>query len=35
MIAYGRVKIGHYLDDGKEVISSILTPGEIFGELAL
>ena len=35
MIAQGRVKIGHYLEDGKEVISSILTNGEIFGELAL
>jgi CRP/FNR family transcriptional regulator, cyclic AMP receptor protein len=35
MIAEGRVKIGHYLDDGKEVIKSILTTGEIFGELAL
>jgi len=35
MIVEGRVKIGHYLDDGKEVISSILTSGEIFGELAL
>jgi len=35
MIAYGRVKIGHYLDEGKEVISAILTTGEIFGELAL
>jgi CRP/FNR family cyclic AMP-dependent transcriptional regulator len=35
MIAQGRVKIGHYLDDGKEVISAILTTGEIFGELAL
>jgi CRP-like cAMP-binding protein len=35
MIANGRVKIGHYLDDGKEVIKSILTKGEIFGELAL
>ena len=35
MIAQGRVKIGHYLEDGKEVISSILTTGEIFGELAL
>lgn len=35
MIASGRVKIGHYLDDGKEVISAILTTGEIFGELAL
>jgi len=35
MIAQGRVKIGHYMEDGKEVISSILTKGEIFGELAL
>ena len=35
MVAEGRVKIGHYLEDGKEVISSILTTGEIFGELAL
>jgi CRP/FNR family transcriptional regulator, cyclic AMP receptor protein len=35
MIAQGRVKIGHYLEDGKEIISSILTNGEIFGELAL
>lgn len=35
MIAQGRVKIGHYLEDGKEVISTILTTGEIFGELAL
>lgn len=35
MIAEGRVKIGHYLDDGKEVISTILGHGEIFGELAL
>jgi CRP-like cAMP-binding protein len=35
MIAQGRVKIGHYLQDGKEVVSSILTTGEIFGELAL
>jgi CRP/FNR family cyclic AMP-dependent transcriptional regulator len=35
MIADGRVRIGHYLDDGKEVISAILTTGEIFGELAL
>ena len=35
MIAQGRVKIGRYLDDGKEVISAILTNGEIFGELAL
>lgn len=35
MIAQGRVKIGRYLEDGREVISSILTNGEIFGELAL
>lgn len=35
MISDGRVKIGHYLADGKEVVKSILTKGEIFGELAL
>jgi CRP/FNR family cyclic AMP-dependent transcriptional regulator len=35
MIAEGRVKIGRYLDDGKEIITAILTTGEIFGELAL
>lgn len=35
MVVNGRVKIGHYLDDGQEVVSSILTNGEIFGELAL
>lgn len=35
MVVDGRVKIGHYLEDGKEVVSAILTTGEIFGELAL
>jgi len=35
MIAAGRVRIGRYLDDGKEVITAILGMGEIFGELAL
>lgn len=35
MIANGRVKIGHYLDNGKEVVKAILTTGELFGELAL
>lgn len=35
MVAEGRVRIGHYLEDGKEVIKSILTKGEIFGELAM
>lgn len=35
MIANGRVRLGHYLDDGKVVTNAILTRGEIFGELAL
>ncbi len=35
MIADGRVRIGRYLDDGKEVVTAILGMGEIFGELAL
>lgn len=35
MIAEGRVKIGRYLEDGKEIVLSILTKGEIFGELAV
>ncbi|MCA6078047.1 Crp/Fnr family transcriptional regulator [Fulvivirga sedimenti] len=35
MIAEGRVRIGSYLDDGKEIVKAILTTGEIFGELVL
>ncbi len=35
MIVGGRVKIGHYLEDGAEVLTAILTTGEIFGELAM
>ena len=35
MIVNGRVRIGHYLDNGDEVVSAILSTGEIFGELAL
>ncbi len=35
MIAEGRVKLGHYTEDGKEVVKAILGAGEIFGELAL
>jgi CRP/FNR family cyclic AMP-dependent transcriptional regulator len=35
MIAQGHVRIGHYLDDGREAVHAILTTGEIFGELAL
>lgn len=35
MISEGRVKIGSYTDEGKEVVKAILGKGEIFGELAL
>jgi len=31
----GRIKIGKYTDDGKEIIKAILHPGEIFGEMAI
>ena len=35
LISSGRIKIGTYGGDGKEVTKAILTPGEVFGELAL
>ena len=35
LLSEGRVKIGTYGSDGKEVTKGILTPGEVFGELAL
>lgn len=35
MVVSGRVKIGHYLENGDEVVTAILTKGEIFGELAM
>jgi CRP-like cAMP-binding protein len=35
LVSKGRVKIGTYGNDGKEVTKAILTPGEVFGELAL
>ena len=35
MIVQGRVKIGKYLPDGKEVTIAILGEGEVFGEMAL
>lgn len=35
MVSHGRVKIGTYAPDGKEIVKAILAPGEIFGELAL
>lgn len=34
-IEEGRVKIGTYSTDGKEITKAILGPGELFGELAL
>jgi len=35
MIAQGRVKIGSYSETGKEITKTILSKGEIFGEMAL
>jgi len=35
LVKQGRVKIGTYSDDGKEIVKTILTTGEVFGELAL
>jgi len=35
LVANGRVKIGSYTDDGKEVVKAILSSGELFGEMAL
>lgn len=35
LLKEGRVKIGSYSDDGKEIIKAILQPGEVFGELAI
>ena len=34
-IHQGKVKIGSYSDDGKEILKALLTPGELFGEMAL
>lgn len=31
----GRVKIGSYSEDGKEIIKGIMHPGDMFGEMAL
>tara|TARA_R110002050_G_scaffold204327_3_gene339786 strand:- start:30687 stop:31370 length:684 start_codon:yes stop_codon:yes gene_type:complete len=35
LLKRGRVKIGTYSEDGKEIIKAILEPGEVFGELAI
>lgn len=31
----GKIKIGTYSDDGKEITKAILGPGEVFGELSI
>jgi CRP/FNR family cyclic AMP-dependent transcriptional regulator len=35
LIDKGKVKIGYYTEDGREVVKSILTKGEVFGEKAI
>ena len=35
LIERGKVKIGYYAQDGKEVIKTILSKGELFGEKAI
>lgn len=35
LITDGRVKIGSYTEDGKEILKAILGRGEIFGEMAI
>lgn len=35
LIEKGKVKIGYYAEDGKEVVKTILSKGELFGEKAI
>lgn len=35
LISEGRIKIGTYGEDGKEITKAILSQGEVFGEMAL
>lgn len=35
LINYGKVKIGYVTEDGEEIITAILSKGEIFGEKAI
>ncbi|MBD79551.1 MAG: cAMP-binding protein [Crocinitomicaceae bacterium] len=35
LLKKGKVKIGSFSNDGKEIIKAILEPGEIFGEMAI
>ena len=35
LIEKGKVKIGYYAEDGKEIVKTILSKGELFGEKAI
>ncbi|MCB0483284.1 MAG: cyclic nucleotide-binding domain-containing protein, partial [Flavobacteriales bacterium] len=35
LLKRGKVKIGSFGSDGKEIIKAVLEPGEIFGELSI
>ena len=35
LVSTGKVKVGRYLDDGRELTKAVLTKGEIFGEMAI
>ncbi len=35
MVSQGRVKVGTFTGDGKEIVKAILSRGELFGELSL
>lgn len=35
LLKEGRVKVGNYSEDGREVIKAIVQPGELFGEMGL
>jgi len=35
LIEHGKVKIGHYTEEGDEVVKAILSKGELFGEKAI
>ena len=35
LLTSGRVKVGTYSEEGKEIIKSVLQPGELFGEMVM
>lgn len=35
LVSSGKVKVGTYLEDGRELTKAVLTKGEIFGEMAI